>query len=123
MPVQHPYELTHTRGGHAVAHQVDFTGTVAMRNDARIGDLARGARARLHVGGVDAGRGKLDAHFARPGPRRFDLAQLEHRVGRAVLLIIGDAHFRFLFVTNVGWNPRLAKSPPSTSPAATAGPR
>src|ERR1700693_1752354 len=108
MPVQHPYELTHTRGGHAVAHQVDFTGTVAMWNDARIGDLARGARARLHVGGVDAGRGKLDAHFTRPGPRRFDVAQLEHRIGRAVLLIIGGTHFRFLLVIWRGSEPKVS---------------
>ena len=126
LPVPHPDALANTRGGHAVAHQVDFTGTVAMRNDARIGDLARRARARLHVGGVDAGRGKLDAHFTRPGPRRFDLAQLEHRIGRAVLLIIGGAHFRFLLVTRRGSEPKVsgiaAKHQPSRDRRAVIRP-
>ena len=57
------------------------------------------------------------ADFTRPGPRRFDLAMLEHRVGRAVLLVIGGAHFRFPLVTERGSEPEVngnaAKHQPS----------
>src|SRR5262245_15568110 len=63
-PFQTPDPLAHARGRNAFAHLVDLARAVAVRNNAREGDLARQAGAALDVGRVDAGDGEAHAHLA-----------------------------------------------------------
>jgi hypothetical protein len=57
LTVPDPDPLANARFGDAVADLVDHAGAVAVRDQARPGDLAGRALARLHVGGIDAGSG------------------------------------------------------------------
>ena len=75
LPVTDPHPLADARGGDAVADLVDDAGAVAVRDDARPGDLAVGALARFDVGRVDTRGRKLDANLAGAGLRRFDLGR------------------------------------------------
>src|SRR5581483_2779008 len=74
LAVPDPHPLADARFRHAVTDLIDDAGTVALRDHAWPGDLARAALPRLHIGGVNAGGGELDAHFAGPRPRRLDIA-------------------------------------------------
>ena len=54
LTVPDPDALADARGGNAVADGVDLAGAIAVRDDAREGDLARQAGTALDVGGIDA---------------------------------------------------------------------
>src|SRR5262249_33266402 len=90
--VPNPDALAHARGRNAFAHLVDLARAVAVRNDARKGDLARQAGAALDVGRIDAGDGEAHAHLAASGPRRLHFVDAQHVAGRSVGLVIGSAH-------------------------------
>ena len=94
LPIPNPDPLAEARFGDAVADLVDDAGAVAVRDEARPGDLAGGALARFDVGRVDAGSRELDADLAGAGLRRLDLADAQHLACRTVLLVIGGAHAR-----------------------------
>src|SRR6185503_12275565 len=92
LPVPQPDPFADARLRHAVADRVDDAGAVTVRDDARPGDLAGRALARFDVGGVDAGGGELDPHFARAGLRRCDVADLQHLARGPVLLVPTRLH-------------------------------
>src|SRR5262249_62136454 len=92
LAVPAPAPLAHARGRNAFAHLVDLARAVAVRNNAREGDLARQAGAALDVGRVDAGDGEAHAHLAASGLRRLHFVDAQHLAGRSVRLVIGSAH-------------------------------
>ena len=79
-------------GRHAFADALDLAGAVAVRNDAREGDLAGGPGAPFDVGWVDPGGDELDAHLAAARLRRLHVGDAQHLAGGTVLLVIGGAH-------------------------------
>src|SRR5262245_66235675 len=81
-----------TRAGETPSPTWSLARAVAVRNDARKGDLARKAGAALDVGRVDAGDGEAHAHLAASGPRRLHFVDAQHVAGRSVGLVISSAH-------------------------------
>ena len=92
LPIPHPDPLADARFRHAIARLVDDTGAVAVRDEARPGDLAGRALARFDVGGIDAGGGELHPHFAGSGLWRLHITDAQHLARRPVTFVISRPH-------------------------------
>src|SRR5450830_1084177 len=80
------------RFGDAVAELVDHAGAVAVRDQARPGNLAGRTLARFDIGRVDAGVAEFDPHLAGAGLRRLDLSHAQYLARGTVLFVIGGSH-------------------------------
>src|SRR5207247_5932491 len=95
-PVQ-PHTLTNSTGVHAVAHGVDYAGTIAVRNDAReLHPVSEPVAAFLGVARVHARESKPDADLAVTWLRVGHLADLEHLRRRSRPLVPSCEHERTL---------------------------
>ncbi len=107
--VVHPDPVAGGKAPHAIPQGIHHTGAVAVRNLPRKGQLARGAGAVLHVGGIEPGG--MQPHPHLPGARRVrrHLPHLHHLGRRAVAFIPGRFHawaLRVMPVFLVGLPPR-----------------
>src|ERR1039457_6733959 len=71
---------------------VDLACAVAVRDQARPGDLAGRTLARFDIGRVDAGVAEFDPHLAGAGLRRLDLSHAQYLARGTVLFVIGGSH-------------------------------
>jgi hypothetical protein len=90
LSVPDPDTLANPRCRNAVADRLDLAGTIAVRDHARKGALAK--PAAFHVGWIDARGNEAHPHFASAGIWFLDLAHAQHVAGRAHGLVIGSAH-------------------------------
>src|SRR5665811_1494792 len=92
LPIPDPDPLAQARFGDAVADLVDLACAVAVRDQARPGDLAGRTLARFDIGRVDAGVAEFDPHLAGAGLRRLFLSHAQYLARGTVLLVIGGSH-------------------------------
>src|SRR6185437_8151690 len=112
LPVPHPHAFADARGRNAVAHGIDDAGAVALRDDAREGDLARQSLARFDVGRIDARGRELDAHLAAAGLRCVDVLDAHHIARRTVRFVKGRLHL----LSPAGTAPLGRAFPTTTAP-------
>jgi hypothetical protein len=91
--IPQPDSLTEPVGRHAMAHLVDDTHAVAVRDDARKRHAASAqAMPGLHIRRVDARPKQTHAHLARFGNRLRQLGQLQDLAGTALTFVVGGFH-------------------------------
>ena len=91
-PVQ-PHAPTDPTGVNTWSNRVDDPGTVAVRDDARIGHLrAQPASSFLGITRVHSGEPNSDTHVALTRLGRWQVADLQHLTGRTLPLVPDGAH-------------------------------